>query len=344
MNRRDFLTTAVISPLAVAALQAQADPPAKHRLGLVIHSYWVRRGRPLPPEFGPIADPLDFLEHAATLGAPGAQTSLTGKDPVRIRDAAERLGLYVEGIVGLPRDDTDVARFEADIVASRAAGATILRTVCLSGRRYETFDTQEQFQAFAERSWKSLTLAEPVAAKHGVKLAVENHKDWRIGEMTAWLKRLSSEHVGVCLDTGNSVALLEDPQETAEAYAPWVLTTHVKDMAVASAPQGFLLSEVPLGEGFVDLPKFVATLRKVRPEIRINLEMITRDPLVVPCHSVKYWETMRDTKAYDAAARLSRILQNQKSELPRITGLKHRDQLRAEAENIQRSIAWAKRL
>ena len=43
---------------------------------------------------------------------------------------------------------------------------------------------------------------------------------------------LGSEHVGVCLDTGNNVALLEDPMEVVETLAPLAFTTHIKDMAV----------------------------------------------------------------------------------------------------------------
>ena len=60
--------------------------------------------------------------------------------------------------------------------------------------------------------------AEVVAARAGIRLAVENHKDWRIDEMLGWLKRLSS-NAGVCLDTGNSIALLEDLHEVVDAYA-----------------------------------------------------------------------------------------------------------------------------
>ena len=90
----------------------------------------------------------------------------------------------------------------------------------MSGRRYETLESAEQFRAFTEQSWKSLRLAESIATKHKVGLAVENHKDWRTDEMIGWLRRLASEYVAVCLDTGNSIALLEEPQATIEALAP----------------------------------------------------------------------------------------------------------------------------
>ena len=75
------------------------------------------------------------------------------------------------------------------------------------------------------------------------------------------VKRVESEHIGVCLDTGNSIALLEDPMEVVEALAPWALTTHIKDMAVREYERGFLLAEVPLGTGFLELTRMIQVLR-----------------------------------------------------------------------------------
>src|SRR5690606_25602157 len=129
----------------------------------------------------------------------------------------------------------------------------------------------------------SLQLAEPVVRKHRVKLAVENHKDWRASELIDILDKLDSEWLGVTLDFGNSISLLEDPMDVVRTLAPRALSTHVKDMGVAEYEDGFLLSEVPLGQGLLDLPAIVNICRKYNPEITFNLEMITRDPLKVPC-------------------------------------------------------------
>jgi hypothetical protein len=56
-------------------------------------------------------------------------------------------------------------------------------------------------------------------------------------------------------------------------------------MAVAPYEDGFLLSEVPMGEGFLDLETMVDMLRQKDPNIVFDLEMITRDlkvPIYVP--------------------------------------------------------------
>lgn len=342
MHRRDVLK---VLALVTAMPCSAAEPAKKQPLGLVIHSYWIRRDKPLAPDFSSVADPIAFLEAAAKVGATGIQTKLSGLDAKsldKLRETTERHALYVEGTIGLPKDDVDVARFERELVSSKQAGATVLRTVCMSGRRYEVFSSADQFRQFADQSWKSLTLAEPIAARHRVRLAVENHKDWRIDEMLGWLKRLSSEHVGVCLDTGNSIALLEEPHAVVEAFAPWAFTTHLKDMAVAESDDGFLLSEVPLGDGFLDLRRIVATLRKAKPDVKLNLEMITRDPLRTPCLTPKYWATLGDIPAREFAETMSRIRRHKHPvALPTITGLSHAEQLRTEAANIARCLKFA---
>jgi sugar phosphate isomerase/epimerase len=251
--------------------------------------------------------------------------------------------MYLEGAAALPKIADDVARFDDELRVAKEVGVQVVRTVCMNGRRYETYDSAEQFREFADLSWKSLQLAEPVAAKYGMRLAVENHKDWRVDEMLDWLTRLSSEHVGVCLDTGNSISLLEEPHEVVEAYAPWTFTTHLKDMGVAEYEDGFLLSEVPLGQGFLDLPRVIGTLRKARPEVRLNLEMITRDPLRVPCLTKKYWATMGQVRGSVLAECLTSIRRHKSARpLPIVSTLENRAQLAAEAANVTSSLAYAR--
>jgi len=142
---------------------------------------------------------------------------------------------------------------------------------------------------------RQVELAEPVLRKYRVKLGIENHKGWRSAEQVAWLKQLGSEWVGVCLDFGNNLSLCEDPMDTARALVPYTCFAHIKDNAVQEYEDGFLLSEVPLGEGIIDLKQIVRMLRAVDPNMIIDLEMITRDPLKIPVFTTKYWATFDDS-------------------------------------------------
>src|SRR5262249_33913306 len=138
------------------------------------------------------------------------------------------------------------------------------------------------------------------------------------------------------------IALLEEPLETVAALAPWAMSVHLKDMAVAEYEDGFLLAEVPLGEGFLELKKIVGTLQSGPPRLPFRLEMITRNPLKVPCLTPKYWATFETLPAHHLAQTL-RMVRGHKSRqpLPMVSGLTPKQQLDVEEENVRRSLAYA---
>jgi sugar phosphate isomerase/epimerase len=308
-----------------------------------LYSYSIRARVEKAKDF---SDPLRFLEFCHDRGAGGVQLPLGIRDGAyvkKLRSRAEKLGTYLEGSVRPPRDKADAERFEAEVRTAKEAGAAVLRTVMQGGRRYETFKKAEEYRAFKDRAAKSLQLAEPIVARHKVKLAVENHKDYRTDELAELMRRLRSESVGVCIDTGNNLALLEDPLETVKTLAPWALTCHLKDMAVEECADGFLLAEVPLGEGLLDLKRTVALLRQARPEIRFGLEMITRDPLRVPCLTEAYWATLGDVPGRDLARMLALVRRHaKKARLERVSALDEQAQLSREDANVRRSLAYAR--
>jgi 3-oxoisoapionate decarboxylase len=323
-----------------------AEGASRRRLGIGMHSYgfhW-RAAQAKQPQ-ARFSDALEFLEYAHRIGAGGVQVAIRAGDrdyAARLRAKADALGMYFEGQLALPSDREEVDRFARELRLAREAGATVVRTACLSGRRYETFDSAEAFREFRARSWRSLTLAEPILRRHRVRLAVENHKDWLVPELLEWLERISSEHVGVCVDTGNSIALLEDPIEVVRAYAPFAASSHLKDMAVQEDAQGFLLSEVPLGEGFLDLREIVSVLAQANPQLQFNLEMITRDPLRVPCLTDNYWATMKSTPGRRLAEALARVRRNHSARpLPQTSGLSLERQLALEDHHVRQSLAFA---
>jgi 3-oxoisoapionate decarboxylase len=326
INRREFV--------------AKTSASERRGLGVVIHSFAVR-GRDRS-----FADPMRFLAHAKSLWASGVQVGLGARDDAYIdalKAQANADAMYLEGIVALPADEADAERFETEIRTAKRAGANVVRTVMLSGRRYETFDSASAFQRFAEKSKHSLRIAAPIVEQHDVRLAVENHKDWRADELLKILDEINNDHVGVCLDTGNSIALLEDPMEVVEALAPRAFTTHFKDMALEEYPQGFRLAEVPLGKGILDLDRCVEILHKHSPGIRFNLEMITRDPLDVPCLTERYWATFHDLPGRNLAHTLSLVRAHTPPEpLQHVSSLEHDAKLALEDENNRRCLDYAR--
>lgn len=341
-SRREVLAAGIGSFLHLAARAGDERSGTRPAMGVVIHSYGIRRSA--DKEAG-VADPLTFLDYCRSLGAGGVQTSLGVRDEAysaRLRDTAEKHQLYVEASIGLPRTKEDVARFAAEVRTAKACGADVFRTVFMTGRRYEVFDRLDEFRRFMDQARQALVWARPVVEKHRLRMAIENHKDLRTGELLEIVRKQDSPLVGVCVYTGNNLALLETPRETVDMLSPHAFTSHIKDMGVAEFSDGFLLSEVPLGTGMLDLPAVVARLRQANPNIRLNLEMITRDPLRVPVLTKKYWATQEDVPARRLAEMLA-LVRAKAAKLPRVSDRPRAEQLRVEDENVRRSLRYARK-
>jgi 3-oxoisoapionate decarboxylase len=255
---------------------------------------------------------VDILERCHSFGATGVQSAIQG-DPHSLRRRAEELGMWVEAMVSVRNQTTEA--LEQSILRAKQAGATLARDGLLGGRRYESFPDRNAWTEWVSLSLEKLSAAIPIFEKHKFTLALENHKDWTTEEFVSLFQKYSSEFFGACLDFGNNISLLEDPMETITTVAPFVKATHVKDMAIAPDPEGFLLSEVPLGQGFLDLPRAFAVLQSANPSLRFSLEMITRDPLRVPCLTDHYWDTFPHRNEI-SLARTLRLLEENRNAPP----------------------------
>ena len=274
-------------------------------------------------------------------GAHGGMTEITFDWARRTRRMKEELDMYLEIQTFLPKSDP--AEFEHVVQVAKEAGATSLRAVCLLGRRYELMTSLDDWKNAVASFHRQIAAAVPIVERHRMPLGIENHKDWRVDQQVALLERYSSEYVGVCLDTGNNLAVLDDPMETVEKLAPYTFNVHFKDMAMEECAEGFLLSEVPLGEGMLDIPRMVETIRRAKPDVRFSLEMITRDPLLVPCLTDRYWASYDDENGGRDLARMLTRIRSRKDAvpLPRITGLDPAGRLALEHELVDRSIRYA---
>lgn len=329
------------------AIPAVGAPDAVRRssLGLVVYCARIRRDamRRKDSDFDLYA-PLNFLQHCVNVGAGGMQCPLgvlNAETAGRVRSFAAENNLYIEAVVKPPRDKADVDRFSAEMQTAASVGALAARTTIIPGRRYEYFDSLEMFNEFAARGRRMLELAAPVAEQYRIPLAVENHKDQRNDERLALFEHIDSEYVGACMDTGNSFALLEDPIQTVRDFAPWAHSVHLKDQALQPDRDGFLLADIPLGQGGLDLKCMVELLKKAKPDIRFSLELITRDPLKVTCLTRKYWATFRSLPASDLARTLRYVQAHASDNLQYISRLSPDDQLKREDANVRQSLDYA---
>jgi hypothetical protein len=96
--------------------------------------------------------------------------------------------------------------------------------------------------------------------------------------------------------------VVEDPFVALETLAPYVVTTHVRDSAVFEVPRGAAAQWVALGDGNIDLAKFVAEFRRLCPKSSMQLEIITgRPPTVLPYLEPEFWKAFPKMPAWEFA-------------------------------------------
>jgi 3-oxoisoapionate decarboxylase len=346
LTRREFLGT--VTGGAMGRLAAGK----RTTMCLAYTSFVVRmlQGRDILKTTAAALGADTFFDLCHRAGASGCQLDLSqleSHDPEylrRLRARLDELQLAIELSVPSKWLESDEAYGEMAGVAG-ALGASRLRVALLYGRRYESFATREEWRAFAQRWKATLVDRKQRIERHRLRVGIENHKDWLTPELVALLRHLDSPYIGACVDFGNNLAMLEDPVETVEALAPFGVTTHLKDMAVRETPEGFELSEVPLGRGLLPLPRLLETLRRAKPDVRFVLEMITRDPLPVPYRTDRYWIAFADdARAPERIRRFEQavLARATTAPLPKTTGLTPDRQLAAEDDNVAISVRHAR--
>jgi sugar phosphate isomerase/epimerase len=319
-------------------------------LGIAYTSYAVRmlQGRDIMQSSAAALSAEVFVDLCGEAGASGCQIDLsqigdrTSGALQGLRRMLDARDLWVE--LSIPAAALASREAFADVVAvAQALGATRLRVALLMGRRYESFPTLDAWQAFAAQWLPTLRQIAPAAEQAGLVIGIENHKDFLAGELAGLLESLDSPALGACVDFGNNLALLETPEATIEALAPWAVTSHVKDMAVAATGDGFALSEVPLGSGLLPLARMVGGLRDRRSDVRFLLEMITRDPLPVPFRLEPYWATRQRPDRQGAEAFAASLLEPPRpAPLPHTTGLSRAEALALEDGHVRACLTYAR--
>lgn len=293
----------------------------------------------------------DIVEYCHKMGLGAAHTNFTPDlDPANIAKIKRQLNDYdmrATLLVRTPRTDADLPKYEA---AVKAASEMDGRIVCVhdpfSGRRYEQFKSAAEFHQFDAMCRAAVRRAEPILRKYKMKLAIENHKGWRSDELVEWVKSTSSEYVGVCLDLVNNVSLIETPQQTIDTLEPYTIFVSFKDIGVDFYDDGILLSEVPFGEGHLDLKGLVARFQKKDPKMLFQLEMLTRDPLKVPIFTEQYWRVF-DAKSpvppRDLAMLVDYVRKHPpRKPLPKTSGMTPQEQLTLEDKLNEQCIAYAR--
>jgi sugar phosphate isomerase/epimerase len=102
--------------------------------------------------------------------------------------------------------------------------------------------------------------------------AIENHADYRSGDLLQLLEMVDRASLQIQLDTGNAFAVAEEPVDAARALAPYVVSTHIKDMTIRPLTDPARHGEwckvlgSGIGEGDVDIPAIARILQENAPD------------------------------------------------------------------------------
>ena len=298
MLRRTFLQTTTAAAGAFAA-KAQANGI---RLGF--DSFSIR-------DLG--WKDMQLIDYAASLKLDTVQlSSLTdyeSLDPAhlaKVKDHAERAAITIDaGIYTIcelstswnPKAGSSTAYLRKGLAVAHAVGAHVMR--CAMGTRADRPDLDRCIDATV----KALRSVRSQALDLGIRIAVENHAgDTQAREMKTLIEAAGTDFVGSCLDAGNPLWAIEDPLLTLETLGPYVVTTHIRDTAVFEHPRGAAVQWVALGDGSVDLTRFVERYQQLCPRAAMQLEIITGiPPDVVPYLEPGFWKVFRHTPSWEFA-------------------------------------------
>jgi len=238
-------------------------------LGLGSYTYTWAAGVPGHTPAHPLTA-LGLLEKAVALGVKVVQfcdnlplTRLNPPDLAEFEDFAKKHGLIIEiGTRGIGSDN-----LLAHLALARRFQSPFVRVVVDAKGDEPTPD-----EVIAR--WRPL-LRRYAAA--GVKLAIENHDRFSAKTLVNIIETLGPAHVGICLDTANSLGALEGPEVVVATLAPYVLNLHVKDFIIqrVSSQMGFTVAGCAVGQGRLDVPWLLEQLRAAGKEVNAIIELWT---------------------------------------------------------------------
>lgn len=255
INRRHFLGTAAAASLASAAANTGAtlNPPGQFKLGIATYSF------------------RKFKRNEAI-----AMTKKLGIDVVSIKD----FHLAMKG--------TSAAERAAAAQEFRDAGINVVSGGVIQMQKAE--DLRAQFQYAKDASFPMMIIMpnaanmpeiEKLVKEFDIKVAIHNHgpEDKNFPSALDALKVIKNmdPRVGLCCDIGHEVRTGSDLLKVIAACGSRLLDVHSKDLKDLKAKE----SQVPVGDGNINVAGLFKLLRKMKYTGNVNLEyeIFADDPM-----------------------------------------------------------------
>ncbi len=237
---------------------------------------------------------MQLMDNAVEWGLDGlhiTNVDLETLDPehlAEVKAAAEAHGLYLEYNVSFdaPSDPRVNATVKDALLNAKAMGADLVKFSLDIERPHPLYgscfhpDVMRQLSVRYDEFKANIKLMEEL----GLKISIENHCDTYADEVIWLVRQLNHPDIGACLDTINSLVVLEGPEACVEKMAPFANCCHFCDNKLVVDPDGTHSIGVAIGKGDIDCAKVLRTLMEKAPLDRITFEVeyeIGDDPIEV---------------------------------------------------------------
>ena len=238
-------------------------------------------------------DAIGFLDLAAKLRLSAIEVPFSYMHPQEdgaalrayVEEARER-GLRVIS-AGLP---IEVEPFRRHLAICKQLGITTVRCVLssvLCGDR-RPIGGLEGWNRHLDEKIAILKEIAPVAEEAGVRIGVENHQDATSADLVYLCQTVDSPNVGITLDTGNPLAVAEDPVIFARTILPYLVHVHLKDYRMTPSPEGYRIFHCAIGAGVVDYPALFDLFR-TKDDLVCNIEMAALGERHIRLLTDDYW-------------------------------------------------------
>jgi inosose dehydratase len=165
-----------------------------------------------------------------------------------------------------------IGKFKAAGITVYTVGVIYMKTEAEADQAFEYAKMAGVKMIVGAPEYKLLPYVEKKVKKYDIRLAIHNHgpdNPLYPNATDIWdhIKDMDPR-MGICIDIGHTVRDGKDPSADVERYATRIFDIHTKDVDGATK-EG---KTVETGRGIIDIPKFIATLRKVKYTGKCSLE------------------------------------------------------------------------
>ena len=151
------------------------------------------------------------------------------------------------------------------IALARRIGARLVRTIAeVGGQSLAVHEVPDYVQAVL-----------PQLCGEGINLGLENNGRHSADDLRWVMDEVRDPHLGIVLDTINSLAVPEGFRYTASILAPYTMCLHIKDFKITRmwSMMGYTCTGAPAGQGQTDIPWMLDAVKASHydPDVIIEL-------------------------------------------------------------------------